>query len=364
MFNNLFLFLRNMKKESYNVIGVMSGTSLDGVDLVYCELVKQVGWQYKIIHAETYSYSDEWREQLKNAVLWNHKELALANEDYTRYLASVINRFKSEFNLTEIDMVSSHGHTVFHQPENGITIQIGNLPVLAELIHETVVCDFRVQDVQLGGQGAPLVPIGDKLLFHAYDYCLNLGGFANISFDDVTGERIAYDVCPVNVVLNHYCNQLGLEFDEGGNVARTGIVNTGLLNKLNGLPFYSLPYPKSLGMEWVRRYVFPLIDTFEISVSDILRTWVEHCAYQIGGLLINKGNVLITGGGAFNSFLIERIENLAGITVKEADKNLIMFKEALIFAFLGVLRYRGDINCLKSVTGAKKNHSSGFIFKP
>ena len=190
-----------MFKENYNVIGVMSGTSLDGVDLAYINFNITERWTFEILHSETVSYSDEWQNKLKNAILFNSAELEQLNSDYTKLLASIISEFISKHNLTDIDAVCSHGHTILHQPQNGFTLQIGNLPLLRDLLPYTIVCDYRVQDVQLGGQGAPLVPIGDAILFAEYDYCLNLGGFSNISFDD-HGIRKAFDISPVNTVLN------------------------------------------------------------------------------------------------------------------------------------------------------------------
>ena len=251
-------------------------------------------------------------------------------------MASAINRFIHKYKISDIDAICSHGHTALHQPENKLTYQIGNLPDLATLLQQTVVCDFRVQDVDLGGQGAPLVPIGDALLFSEYDYCLNLGGFANIS-TDINNKRIAYDICPVNIVLNYYVNQLGFDFDDRGKIASTGIMNQDLLNQLNNLDFYKEPYPKSLGLEWVHKNVIPLIDSFKLEIKDILRTFVEHIAVQISKEINHKSNasVLITGGGVYNKFLIDRLKAQTNNTIVIPQKTIVEFKEALIFAFLG-----------------------------
>ena len=239
-----------MFKENYNVIGVMSGTSLDGVDLAYIKFNHSENWTFEIFQSETVSYSEEWINKLKNAIHFSHSELEELNSSYTKLLASIISEFISKHQLTEIDAVCSHGHTILHQPQNGFTLQIGNLPIIRDLVKQTIVCDFRVQDVQLGGQGAPLVPIGDELLFSQYDYCLNLGGFSNVSFNE-NGKRIAFDISPVNTVLNFYANELGFPYDDAGNFAKSGNVNQDLLQKLNDLDFYKAPYPKSLGMEFV-----------------------------------------------------------------------------------------------------------------
>lgn len=349
-----------MIQEEYFVIGVMSGTSLDGIDIAYLQFEKKSIWNSKIVLAETISYAKAWEKELRNAITYNTDELDDLNTRYTHYLASVINQFIDNKKIKKIDAICSHGHTILHQPDKGLTLQIGNLPEIAELIKQKVVCDFRVQDVQLGGQGAPLVPIGDELLFSKYDYCLNLGGFSNVSAL-IEGDRIAYDISPVNIVMNQYVSELGLAYDDRGQLARKGGVNEELLDKLNSLEFYQLQAPKSLGLEWVMKEVFPLINSFKLSVQDILRTFVEHIAIQIGGQFKNGKKVLITGGGVYNDFLIERIQFYTEARLIKPTNALIEFKEALIFGFLGVLKLRNEVNVLASVTGARKDHSSGRI---
>jgi anhydro-N-acetylmuramic acid kinase len=239
------------------------------------------------------------------------------------------------------------------------------MPHLAALLGQTVVCDFRVQDVALGGQGAPLVPIGDKLLFSDYDFCLNLGGFANISTDNDT-DRIAYDVCPVNIVLNRYVEQLGLNYDDEGKIASTGTINEELFEKLNDLEFYKANYPKSLGLEWVDKNIFPLIDAFQLEIQDVLKTFVEHIAVQLASEINKKSHasVLVTGGGVYSTYLVNRLEAYSKNEIIIPSKAIIEFKEALIFGFLGVLKLRNEVNCLKSVTGASQNHCSGKIYLP
>ena len=352
-----------MFKENYNVIGVMSGTSLDGVDLAYIKFNNSGRWTFEIFQSETVSYSEEWLAKLKNAIHFNPSELEELNVSYTKLLASIISEFISKNHLAEIDAVCSHGHTILHQPQNGFTLQIGNLPIIRDLVNQTIVCDFRVQDVQLGGQGAPLVPIGDELLFSEYDYCLNLGGFSNVSFNE-NGNRIAFDISPVNTVLNFYASELGFPYDDAGNLAKSGNVNQDLLKQLNDLEFYALPYPKSFGMEFVNAEILPLMHSFSIDVKDKLRTFVEHIAVQISKICSKpNAKLFVTGGGAYNRFLIERLRNYLPTTkVIIPDDKTIQFKEALIFGFLGVLRLRNEINVLSSVTGASKNHSSGVVF--
>ncbi|MGJ5642045.1 anhydro-N-acetylmuramic acid kinase [Formosa sp. S-31] len=354
-----------MLKNEYRVVGVMSGTSLDGIDLVYASFTKSSGWDFDIVYAETQPYNKAWLDVLQHLVGRSKSDLEKINEEYTVYLAGVIQEFITKHNIKSIDAVCSHGHTALHDPENGLTLQIGNLPQLATLINETVVCDFRVDDVALGGQGAPLVPIGDALLFSDYNYCLNLGGFANVS-TELYGKRVAFDICPVNIVLNHYVKPLGVSFDRDGKLAQKGQIQQELLEQLNALEFYGETYPKSLGLEWVMGHVFPLIDTFNLETADVLRTVVEHVAVQISKVVphTKATTMLVTGGGAYNKFLIERIKALSGCTVEIPDANIVEFKEALIFGLLGILRLRGEVNCLMSVTGARKDHSSGYVYRP
>ena len=355
-----------MEKDVFQVVGVMSGTSLDGIDLVDVSFKRQIGhWKYTIHNSETIDYDEFWKEKLSQLVSFTKEELVSIDNEYTHFLAKVIKLFIAKYRINDIDAICSHGHTALHKPEKGLTYQIGNLPEIAKKIGVQVVCDFRVQDVELGGQGAPLVPIGDQLLFSEYGYCLNLGGFANISLakKDV---RLAYDICPVNIVMNHYVRQNGLDYDDEGKIAASGHINQDLLEQLNAIDFYVIEPPKSLGLEWVVSKIFPLIDSFKLSLEDLLRTFVEHVAIQVTKQInaIKNTKVLVTGGGVFNSFLISRIRNLTDNDIMIPDNELINFKEALIFGFLGVLKLSGEVNCLSSVTGAKHNHSSGKIFLP
>lgn len=353
-----------MFKESYNVIGVMSGTSLDGIDLAHIQFtITDEKWTFKIHESETITYPLVWLNKLKVAVDFSKEALEELNESYTVFLGNTIKNFITKYDIKNLDAVSSHGHTILHQPQSGFTLQIGNLPKLKTIIGEKVVCDFRIQDVQLGGQGAPLVPIGDHILFHEYDYCLNLGGFSNISFEN-DGKRIAFDISPVNTVLNFYSNILGLDYDDKGKLARSGKINTELFNTLNELDYYKKSFPKSLGYEFVKDIVLPLSENYSINVADKMRTFTEHIAIQIGNALPRKeGKLLITGGGAYNDFLIERTQfYLPKIKIIIPNTKILEFKEALIFGLLGVLKLRNEINVLSSVTGAKKDHSSGVIY--
>ncbi|KAF0236848.1 MAG: anhydro-N-acetylmuramic acid [Prolixibacteraceae bacterium] len=366
-------------KNSIKVVGLMSGTSLDGLDLVAVEFW-QTGekWQFKIEAAETLEYSAERKNMLKNAPELSGMELIQLHTEYGHFLGNETKRFIAQ-NHFQPDIVASHGHTIFHQPEKGFTFQAGSGFEIAAITGITTVADFRSGDVALGGQGAPLVPVGDRFLFSEYEYCLNLGGFANISFEK-NEKRVAFDICPVNIVLNYFAEKQGFAFDKNGELGRNGKVNTYLLEKLNQLDFYLKEPPKSLGREWVEQVFMPVLNDVETSANDKLRTVYEHIAQQISGIVsgVEKGGgeggekdrereggggkMLVTGGGAFNVFLIELISEKTQIELVIPAKEIINFKEALIFAFLGVLKFHGEINCLTSVTGAKCDSSVGIMY--
>ena len=341
----------------------MSGTSLDGIDLaeIHFHISEKGIWDFKIGITETIAYPLIWKNNLQEAIFYSEERMKDFNIQYTQYLSDVILSFIEKYQLKNLDAVCSHGHTIWHQPENGMTLQIGNLPELATSIKQKVVCDFRVQDVALGGNGAPLVPIGDRLLFNDYNYCLNLGGFANISFES-ENKRIAYDVCPVNIVLNYLTEKIGFPYDDGGKFASEGKIDKELFQQLNSLKYYQKKPPKSLGLEWVQKEIFSLFETSTISVLAKIATFTEHVAFQLVLQFQENSSVLVTGGGAYNSYLLKRIQFYKNIKLVVPASEIIEFKEALIFGLLGVLRLRNQNNCLASVTGAKKDHSSGFVY--
>ncbi len=339
----------------------MSGTSLDGLDLVAAEFWQTEGrWQYKIVAAETENYAQDWAEQLKMAPRLSGQQLIKLHVEYGRYLGQKTKAFihKTRF---EPELIASHGHTIFHQPENGYTFQLGSGCEIAAITGITTVADFRSGDVALDGQGAPLVPAGDKLLFSAFDYCLNLGGFANISFDE-NNCRKAFDICPANVLFNYFAAKNKLLFDNNGDLGRIGNIDFLLLEKLNSLDFYKKEPPKSLGLEWVKSEFLPVLEFCKCAEPDKIRTVYEHVAQQISKIFKNKGKLLITGGGAWNTFLIELIETKSNLKITIPPREIVDFKEALVFAFLGTLRIQNTINCFASVTGAKHDHSAGVVF--
>jgi anhydro-N-acetylmuramic acid kinase len=346
-----------------HIIGLMSGTSLDGLDLAYCKFSRQESWAFEIIHSQTVSYSKEWKARLSSAMSLSKEESERLSLDFGLLMAKHLKDFIELHKIEEIDAIASHGHTVFHQPQNGITLQVGDPKPMYDVVQKPIVWNFRSQDVALGGQGAPLVPIADRLLFAEYDACLNLGGFSNISFEE-EGKRIAFDICPVNIVMNILSEKLGMPYDDKGEFARSGNVDEDLLEALNQLDYYTEAPPKSLGLEWVQEHVSPLWGFYRLSVEDQLRTFVEHVAIQISmhSRKNNLNSVLITGGGAYNRFLMERLNSLHPNVWTLGSHELIEFKEAMVFAFLAYLRLNGYINVLSSVTGAKNDHVSGRIF--
>ncbi|RDC66477.1 anhydro-N-acetylmuramic acid kinase [Adhaeribacter pallidiroseus] len=355
--------------NTYHVIGLMSGTSLDGVDLAYCIFTKKnQNWIYKIYYTATLPYTFFWKQRLNALMAVSAEKFILADHQYGTYLGHAVREFVSKNGITP-DFIASHGHTIFHQPSQHIGYQLGNGAYLAAAAQLPVVCDFRTLDMALGGQGAPLVPIGDQLLFGDYDCCLNLGGIANISVPGPTG-RIAFDTGACNMLLNALVSQIDLPFDEDGRLARQGKVQIMLLDQLNASDYFNAPHPKSLGKEWVDAHTLQYLLVASCSIPDKLQTACQHIAYHIANSIKKvlpgtaSRRVLTTGGGAFNSYLIELIQQDLGneFTMVVPEPELVSFKEALIFAFLGVLRWRQEPNCLSSVTGAPHDNVGGAIY--
>lgn len=345
------------------VLGLMSGTSLDGLDLCYAEFYNENGkWNFKILCAQTLPYSKNWKQKLYESHLLSGEKLTELNSDYGFYLGNACKKFIKNNQISKLNLIASHGHTVFHQPEKKFTLQIGDGRAIKAITQIPVVYDFRTEDVLLGGNGAPLVPIGDSLLFSEYQSCLNLGGFSNISFEQ-HNKRIAFDICPVNIVLNYLAQKAGNEYDENGELARKGKVNNAILEKLNQLDFYQKKPPKSLGREWVSQSIFPLLQ--DKNIEDLSATFVEHIAVQISNILkkYELKTVLITGGGAYHQFLLERLKEHADTKIILPDEKIINYKEALIFGLMGLLKKMEKINVLSSVTGSKNDHCAGIWVK-
>ena len=355
----------DIKPKSFFVVGVMSGTSLDGLDLALVEFnFNQNKWNYRFISAVTKPYDSFWVEQLSKARFLSAKALASLDNEYTNYLVNQIKTFIDQNTGSDIDLIGSHGHTVHHQPDKGITVQIGNQSKLSIELEKTVVCDFRVQDVVLGGQGAPLVPGGEYYLFADYDACINLGGFANISLIKNQLKPLAFDIAAANLVFNKLSNRLDLAYDSGGKIASKGSLVPKLLDELNALDYYKQTSPKSLGVEWISQYIEPIFNKFnQESISDLMHTYSIHLAGQISKVLPTSGKVLFSGGGTHNDFLLQQIKKNSTAEICIPASVLIDYKEAMIFGFLGLLRVLGVNNCFSSVTGSTHNHSSGVIFE-
>ncbi|WP_417429696.1 anhydro-N-acetylmuramic acid kinase [Halpernia sp.] len=346
---------------TYFALGLMSGTSLDGLDICYAKFCFQnKSWSFEILKTKTIAYSKSWTEKLANAIQLSSIDLLELNSEYGFYLGEKVEDFLSLNNITNLDLIASHGHTVHHQPKKKFTYQIGDGRAIKIKNNFPIVYDFRSQDVLLGGNGAPLVPIGDENLFSEYEACLNLGGFSNISFKE-NGKRLAFDICPLNIVLNYFAEKLGKKFDENGEIAKSGSVNEKILKQLNQLEFYKNREAKSLGFEFVQKQIFPLMKGD--SVENLITTFTKHAAEKMVDILNENKikKVLVTGGGTYNGFLIDKIKAKTEGKIVFPSREIIEFKEALIFAFMGVLKLRSENNILSSATGSSHDHCSGIL---
>jgi anhydro-N-acetylmuramic acid kinase len=362
--------MRGMQERKYKVAGLMSGTSLDGLDIAVCEYTfSNNQWTYNTIAAETINYSDTFKKTLIDAMNFSGEDLIALDRDFGKFQGEMVTAFLQKHQLS-VDLISAHGHTIFHNPAKGYTLQIGNGASLHAACSVPVVTDLRSLDVALGGQGAPLVPLGDEILFSDYAACINLGGIANISFIK-DNKNIAFDICPVNIILNYLSSKIGLAYDDSGRLASQGEIIIPLLESLDKLEFYLKAAPKSLGREWIEESVFPLLQQYEYhSMNDLLYTCTMHIVNQISLGLKHippnekDMNVLITGGGAFNTFLIQKLKNTISENLKIVipDSNTIQFKEAIIFGFLGLLRMLNMTNTKKTVTGATEDSISGAVY--
>lgn len=355
--------------SSITAIGLMSGTSCDGLDIAYCEFSKHADhWSYTILTAQTVEYTDSFVKKLQDASSMSGKDLMRFDREFGSFCGKAVMEFLAENRLEAPAVIGSHGHTVFHTPALGVTCQIGAGAALYAASSIPVACDFRSVDVALGGQGAPLVPLGDQLLFSAYDYCLNLGGISNISYQK-NGTLVAFDICPVNMVLNHLAALLGVAYDKDGAAAAAGKVSAAMLEELNQLDFYQQPAPKSLGKEWFDQSFLPVLEKYKrLSINDRLATCSEHMAFQMAEAIKatqpNDQKLLATGGGAFNKHLMQRFAELLKetCTVEIPDTQTVAFKEALIFGLLGVLRLQKENNVMSSATGSSRDHCGGALY--
>jgi anhydro-N-acetylmuramic acid kinase len=390
----------------YKVIGLMSGSSLDGLDIAYVHLQERAAtsqlpktWDFSLLHTACYPYPGDWKRRLAEATALSALDYQLLDVEYGHYLGEQVSRFIEEFGLHyQVQLIVSHGHTTFHWPARKMTAQLGDGAAIAAGTRINVVSDLRAMDLALGGQGAPIVPIGEKLLLPGYEFFLNLGGIANVSrhgaaagagslaaagsnpggISAAAGEAgslaaagtaqsfLAFDVCPANRILNALAELEGRPYDKAGAMAATGRVDENLLRELNALPYYALPSPKSLANEFGTETVLPLVRARGLSTADALRTYVEHIAQQVGRAVGDGqqagARMLVTGGGAHNDFLVERLRHKLGMEVVVADDQLADYKEALIMALIGVLRWREENNVMASVTGASRDSIGGAVW--
>ncbi|MFT5821368.1 MAG: anhydro-N-acetylmuramic acid kinase [Crocinitomix sp.] len=360
---------KSLKKVG--VIGLMSGTSLDGLDLCFAEFeFNNEGWNFNIKAAKGLAYSPEWRNRLNQAFISDKETFKQLEKDYGVFLGDETLTFMTEHGLKDaVHLIASHGHTVFHEPSKGITVQIGDAVQIAQRTDRTVVNNFRIKDVELGGQGAPLVPVGDAHLFSEYDACLNLGGIANVSYQQ-NEQRFAFDIAACNLPLNKIMrNYYQKEFDDNGDLARSGNTIVSLLNQLDQLAYYKMDAPKSLAVEWLNEQFDPILDQYlndEFQLKDVMHTIIQHETAQIAAVLNVQEiqTVLVTGGGAYNSFFMEELVKKSKAEILKPSNQIIEFKEALIFGFLGLLNVIGQINTFKSVTGASHDSIGGIITYP
>lgn len=352
----------------YHVIGTMSGSSMDGLDVVHCTFEEIGGqWNYAINEAVCIPFPEVWKQTLAKITHLSAKELLLAHSGFGKWMGERIQEFITDKQLTHrVHLIASHGHTVFHEPHQGMTFQMGDGAQIATITQLPVVTDLRNMDVALGGQGAPIVPIGEKLLWKNYRYFLNIGGIANLTKAQ-DEDFVAYDICPANRVLNALAYENGSSYDDKGLMAAKGTICDDLLNDLNDLAYYQKPYPKSLSNEYGLDIVLSVIHKYAISVEDKLRTMVAHIVEQIAAATKHQpnGDLLVTGGGAYNDFLIHELKialEAQNISLVVPEAHLIEFKEALIMGLIGVLRWREEVNVLSSVTGATRNSIGGALW--
>lgn len=370
-FRSYFCTENNPRVETMvamKVLGIMSGSSMDGVDLAMCDVERTAaGWKAQIIQGITVPYNETWRVRLSQLRYQNAELYAKTDVFYGRYLGELAAAFFQQTGL-KADLVASHGHTIFHNPKGWITAQIGDGATLNAFSKVPVVSNFRRADVGLGGQGAPLVGIGDEALFGDYDYCLNLGGFCNISTKH-GGRRIAFDISPCNIVLNRLARERDLSYDEDGALAEAGVVDYTLLNALNEIEFYGQSHPKSLGREWINKNFWHIVREFDdLSVEDRMKTLVMHIAIQVKRAIesiadkpLHESSILVTGGGAFNACLVDHLRSETECNVVVPDDNLVNYKESLIFALLGAMRVHNECNTLSSATGATMDWVAGSL---
>ncbi|XP_064473646.1 anhydro-N-acetylmuramic acid kinase-like [Ornithodoros turicata] len=362
----------------YEVIGVMSGSSLDGLDIIYTRfsLTSSDCWEYNIQHCTCYNYSPTWIDKLKHATSTSALEYQLLNTEYGRYIGEYVLRFIRENRLDgKVHLIACHGHTVFHLPSQLTTSTLGDGATVAAVTGLPVVSDLRSMDVALGGQGSPIALTAERKLFgNEYQFFLNIGGMACLTYAGKNySDSFAVDVCPANQLLNLLANREGRAFDRSGEMAKSGKVSTRLLKDLDDFDYYKKSFPKSLGVDFGPEILYPLIQAHDLSTADALQTFTEHICNQVAEVirlvertvkdgLPQSSKMLVTGGGARNLFLVDRLtERLKEfrITVVVPNDELVKFKEALVTSVIGVQRLRGEENFIGEVSGASRSSIGG-----
>ncbi|MGB0862924.1 MAG: anhydro-N-acetylmuramic acid kinase [Saprospiraceae bacterium] len=360
--------------KSYKVIGLMSGSSLDGVDLAYCEFrLNDEAIDFDLLIAETIPFDEKWMGRLQHLPTQNALTFAKTHVYFGHYLGELLNDFIERCKI-EPDFIASHGHTIFHDPDRRFTTQIGEGGAMAAITKTTVISDFRTQDIAIDGEGTPIAPAADRYLFSEYDLMMNIGGIANITCN-AKGKYIAFDTSAANQVLNVLASFKGLEYDKNGNLAAQGKVIPSILEQLESMEYFKQSYPKSIANSWVRDRILPIFIENEASIEDRLHTAVEHIATEtavaIKGIFTKEKlpkkeyQLLVTGGGALNGFLIKKIqEKLVPLRVKVEvpAPEIIEYKEAILMGLMGVLRMEERVNCFSSVTGARRNTIGGAVY--
>ncbi len=358
-------------------LGLMSGSSLDGLDIASCRFELQgdriVHWQ--LLEGETVPFPASWQVHLRRLPEADARTLAHAHAALGRWMGEAVNGFLARYPHLRPDCIASHGHTIFHFPAEGFTTQIGDGAAVASVTGYTTVSDFRGTDVALGGQGAPLAPIADRLLFPQYELMLNLGGIANITCN-IEGRYIAFDIGGANQILNALTQSIGLPYDDGGRMAASGRLIEPLMEAMDRLPYFQAAPPKSLGNDWVQAHQTEAYIAWPASVEDRLHTACVQLARQTALALarimesenwrLPQYRILATGGGAFNTFLtnciVEACNTVAPVSLQVPEPGIIAFKEAVLMALMGVLRMAGLPNCMASVTGASRDAVGGAVY--
>ncbi len=353
----------------------MSGSSLDGLDIAYVQLEEVRGkWSFEILHTDCISYTAEWTTNLRNAADMSVPAFLKLHTAYGKLIGNAVNAFINRHDLGhKVHFIASHGHTVFHEPAQQTTFQIGDGASIAALTGLPVISDLRMMDVALGGQGAPIVPIGDRLLFGNYDYLLNLGGIANITVQAGDNNSIAFDVCPANQILNALALREGKPMDENGAMAAKGSLLFDVKDQLANNAYYHTTAPKSLSNEAAQNIAEAVLHDSTNTTQDLLHTFCNHIADQVAAAVhqcpvsSESKTMLITGGGALNTHLIAEIKKRlepAQVTIDVPSIPVVQYKEALVMALIGALRWREEINVLGSVTGASRDSAGGALWLP